>query len=151
MTPEHVEHLKTPCKVCVVCDAPLYLTMVGDYHGDARCDACGTSYSALGCTYNEDWLKEGGLTKKDVKNPSCNQFELVPMLRDYWKQTGRPGPFGGCFFGGKDPLREHRKAFWLWLAERESTYRPRHPDEFDWEKLREQVEQEKLALQGAGI
>lgn len=150
---EELAHTKEPCTVCVVCDAdPLQLTIVGDFHGDCRCRNCGANYAGMGCTRSDDWLAENGLTRADVKNPTHEQFEAIPILRDYWKETGKPGPFGGMFLGEPDPLRRVRNEFYLWLADRADKYSAIYPDcGFNWDAVREIGERERLALHGAGI
>ena len=70
-------------KACLVCDDPRPVYSWTDYSGEGYCTKCGTSYQ----------LKWGEL-KAGETYPRCNVIpEWVPVLRQYWKETGK---LNGC-------------------------------------------------------
>jgi len=71
-------------KACLVCDDPRPVYSWTDYSGEGYCTKCGTSYQ----------LKWGEL-KAGETYPRCNVIpEWVPVLRQYWKETGK---LNGCW------------------------------------------------------
>jgi hypothetical protein len=138
---EYAAHLREGTRSkCLVCDEIL-IGVWTDLNGEVRCEKCGMTYQRISWKGNEDYLQTLGLTKTDVAAKHCPRFQLVPLYRDYWQQTGRKLPLGNYL--GESPIpREDHLNFWLWLARNEQTYHPVYTKDFDWDGVRELLKRE---------
>ena len=84
-------------KVCVVCEANPMTYQWSDYSGEAMCVRCGTPYQLK--WGNDAQKAEGAYPYLVLKQ------EWVPIVREYWQETGRFSCLG-TMLGGAPGKRE---------------------------------------------
>jgi hypothetical protein len=106
---------------CLVCDLPLELEPTG-HPGQGRCLGCGATYQAQGRPVTADCLARLGLAELHVAPLYCDAVELLPLLRDYWRERRRKLPLGADL--RDSPITfEDRASFWLYAADHAGRYR----------------------------
>lgn len=118
---------------CLVCDQRLFCQLT-DYHGEGRCQNCGTTYDLMGCKITDESLTRLGLKKEEVAHRTCSLVEIVPLLRAYWREVGKMVPFG-CYLMNTPITKEERDSFYQWLNTNADEWRPQYPDEFNWDGI----------------
>lgn len=95
---------------CIVCGVERVTYQWSDYSGEAMCTRCGTPYQ----------LKWGSKEREaEGKYPYLNLNEdAVPLVREYYNETGRFTYLGSMFGGNPPGLRE----FNTWVEERHPEY-----------------------------
>ena len=135
---DYIEHLKAGTDTCLVCGDALSGGWT-DYNGQIRCWKCGTTYQVLGSHHKEEWLAEVGLKKEDVAAKYCDCFNVIPILKAYWEDTGNKIPFGtymGAPHGTGAPTRKEHDLFCTWMKNHASEYEVEYVDNFKWELIK---------------
>jgi hypothetical protein len=126
---EHREHLLVGMTVCLVCGSDS-LGQMTDYHGQSKCANCGTTLQQMGSHFEDEFLVELGITKDQVARKYCDCFDVVPILRDYWRETSRKIPFG-CYLTESPIPKGDYEFFSDWLAANKYRYAVEYPEMFD--------------------
>jgi len=131
---EILKHYKNGVgKNCLVCDEELkgYWT---DYNGQIKCRTCGMTYQILGCHLKDEYLKKNNITSDDIAERYCDNFDLLPIYRDYYQENKKILPIG--FYMGKPPWSEEDdEHFYKWLAQNADKYRVEYKDYFYWDTI----------------
>lgn len=135
---EFVAHLKQDTQDCLVCGR-LLVGEWTDLNGEIRCEECGVPYQAINPKIAQSWLAEHGLTSADIKMPYCNEFDLLDLMRDYWKETGWKLPFG-YYIDRSEEWMEQNRHFLDWLMTNMEKYRAEYPTSFRWDALKKRSE-----------
>lgn len=131
---EIVEHYKTGIgEDCLVCEKRLVGRWT-DYNGQIKCLNCGMTYQILGSHLKDSFLKENGLTEKDIARRYCDIFYMVPLYKAYWNETHNHIPEGMFLMNDRSPVtREDYRRFYKWMVDNEETVRPLYSDFFDFD------------------
>ena len=131
---ELIAHYTSGVTACLVCGAdPLHGNWT-DYNGQIRCYTCGVTYQILGSHLKDEYLEELGLAKEDVAQQYCDCLMTVPLLKDYWNETGNRIPYGTYL--GRSPISaSDYENFSKWLKENAETYREEYKENFYWDRI----------------
>lgn len=133
---ELIAHLKTGIgNICLCCGNRLTGSWT-DLHGQYQCHDCGMTYQFHGCHLTEEFLRKNGLDKKDIAERYCDEFELVPLAQEYYRETGNKVPFG-TFFSTPRDFREQSESFYRWLAGNADRFEAEYAEDFNWSALKE--------------
>jgi hypothetical protein len=85
----------------------------------------------------DEWLTGHGLNKEDIAQRYCDCFTTVPLLRDHWRETGRPST-GGTWIGRNRRYSNETIRAWIqWLKENAEKYEEEYAADFYWDRIKE--------------
>jgi hypothetical protein len=97
--------------VCIICNTKNPSFNWSDKHGEGMCDICGTPYQLLQYDKDKNLIKDF-MPKCNIKN------EWIPVLKQYWKETGEYTGLGQIMFVWQYPeCQEGQEKFNAWLKE----------------------------------
>jgi len=129
------EHYMRGTESCLVCDDKPLSGSWTDYNGQIKCHNCGTTYQILGCHLSESYLNEIGLKTADIAKKYCDCIALVPLLRDYWRETHNKIPLG-TYISRNPIVKGEYESFLYWLKTNASKYEQEYKDELNWKTIK---------------
>ena len=112
-------------EACLVCAYPISQMQWTDLSGQVFCPNCGTAYQ-------RQWGKEGRET------PYCSYEPILPLIHQYYTETGRSAGQGVFLSAGQAGYRyplEDRTAFDAWIDANLASLMEAYP-EVPWLKVK---------------